>query len=108
QGQDQAAPAAEAATEEGSVAALEAEKAELRDKLLRTLADMENLRRRTEKEVADARSYGMAGFARDMLGVADNLRRAIESLPQEAVASAEGTLKALLDGIEITERDLLK
>ncbi len=106
--QDNVAPAAEAATEAGTVAALEAEKAELRDKLLRTLADMENLRRRTEREVADARSYGMAGFARDMLGVADNFRRAIESLPQEAVASAEGTLKALLDGIEITERDLLK
>jgi molecular chaperone GrpE len=107
--QDNVAPAAaEAATGADAIAALEAEKTELRDKLLRTLADMENLRRRTEREVADARSYGMAGFARDMLGVADNLRRAIESLPQEAVAAAEGTLKALLDGIEITERDLLK
>jgi len=105
--QDNNAPAAETAGAE-AIAALEAEKTELRDKLLRTLADMENLRRRTEREVADARSYGMAGFARDMLSVADNLRRAIESLPQEAVASAEGALKALLDGIEITERDLLK
>src|SRR5690606_38112120 len=91
--QDNIAPAAaEPATEADVIAALEAEKTELRDKLLRTLADMENLRRRTEREVADARSYGMAGFARDMLSVADNLRRAFENLPEEAVARAEGTL----------------
>jgi molecular chaperone GrpE len=90
------------------VAALEAEKAELKDKLLRALADMENLRRRTEKDLADARVYGVTRFARDMLDVADNLRRAIESVPAEARESADGAFKALLEGVDLTERDLQK
>jgi molecular chaperone GrpE len=90
------------------VAVLEAEKADLKDKLLRLMADMENLRRRTEREVADARTYAVANFARDMLNVADNVRRAIESVPEEAKAAAEGAFKGLIDGIDLTERDLLK
>jgi molecular chaperone GrpE len=90
------------------IAALEAERLDMKDKLLRTLADMENLRRRTEREVADARTYSVANFARDMLNVADNIRRALESVPEEAKASADGALKALIEGIELTERDLLK
>ena len=90
------------------VAVLEAEKADLKDKLLRLMADMENLRRRTEREVADARTYAVANFARDMLNVADNVRRAIESVPAEASRSAEGAFKGLIDGIDLTERDLLK
>jgi molecular chaperone GrpE len=88
------------------VAELEAERTDLRDKLLRTLADMENLRRRTEREAADARSYAVTSFARDMLTVADNIRRALESAPQGE--SQNGPLKALIEGIELTERDLLK
>jgi molecular chaperone GrpE len=90
------------------IAAIEAEKTELKDKVLRTLAEMENLRRRTEREVADARTYGVTGFARDMLTVADNVRRALETIPEELRASSEGPIKALLEGIELTERDLLK
>ena len=90
------------------IALLEAEKADLKDKLLRTLADMENLRRRTEREVADARLYGVTSFARDMLTVADNLRRALESLPAEARAAGGDQIKALVDGVELTERDFLK
>lgn len=90
------------------VAQLEAEKADLKDKLLRTLADMENLRRRTEREVADARTYGVTSFARDMLTVADNLRRALDSLPAEVRQSASEQVKALVDGVELTERDFLK
>jgi molecular chaperone GrpE len=90
------------------IAVLEAEKADLKDKLLRLMADMENLRRRTEREVADARSYAVANFARDMLNVADNVRRAIESVPDEARASAEGAFQSLIEGIDLTERDLLK
>ena len=86
------------------VAVLEAEKAELKDKLLRTLADMENLRRRTEREVADSRTYGITSFARDMLSVADNLRRALETVPAEL----RETAKTLIDGVELTERDLIK
>ncbi|QRE73133.1 nucleotide exchange factor GrpE [Methylobacterium aquaticum] len=100
--------APEAARTADAIAALEAEKLDLKDKLLRTLADMENLRRRTEREVADARTYAVTNFARDMLNAADNIRRALESVPAEARASAEGSLKALVDGIELTERDLLK
>ena len=90
------------------VAALEAEKAEIKDRLLRTLADMENLRRRTEREVADSRIYGVTSFARDMLTVADNLRRALENVPAEAREGAPEVLKALIEGVELTERDFLK
>lgn len=87
--------------------ALAVEVSTLKDKVLRTLADMENMRRRTEREVAEARAYGVTSFARDMLTVADNLRRALESVPAEARASADGPLKALVEGIELTERDFL-
>ena len=62
---------------------LESEKAELKDKLLRSLAEMENLRRRAERDLADARTYGVTRFARDMLDVTDNLRRAIDSIPEK-------------------------
>ena len=88
--------------------ALNAENAQLKDKALRTMADMENLRRRTEKEVVDARTYAVSSFARDMLTVADNMRRGIESVPQEQRTSADGALKTLLEGVELTERDLLR
>ncbi|MGD0640462.1 MAG: nucleotide exchange factor GrpE [Roseiarcus sp.] len=85
---------------------LNAENAELKDRLLRALAEMENLRRRTEREVADARTYGVAAFAREMLTVADNLSRALDSLPAEARAGADGALKSLIEGVELTARDL--
>ncbi len=85
---------------------LNAENGELKDRLLRALAEMENLRRRTEREVADARAYGVANLARDMLSVADNLARAVESFPAEERATADAALKALIEGVELTERDL--
>lgn len=84
------------------------EVAELKDRLLRTLADMENLRRRTEREVVDARAYGIAAFARDMLGVADNMRRALDAVGAEQREAADANLKGLIDGIELTERELHK
>ena len=87
---------------------LTAERDELKDRTLRTLAEMENLRRRTEREVADARSYAVTNFARDVLNVADNVRRALDSVPAEARDAAEGAFKGLIDGIELTERDLSK
>jgi molecular chaperone GrpE len=93
--------------EEGSVEALTKEVADARDKMLRTLAEMENLRRRTAKEVADARAYGITGFARDILEIADNLQRAIDALPAEAKASADPGIKAFVEGVELTERSLL-
>lgn len=84
---------------------LYAENAGLKDKLLRTLADMENLRRRTEKEVADAKAYGVAAMARDMLGFADNLARALASIPAEARAGAEPAVAGFIEGMEVTARD---
>jgi len=96
----------ETAPAEEAFEALQAERAELKDKLLRSFADMENLRRRTEREVADAKAYAVTAFARDMLNVADNLRRTLESVPQDAEAA--GPLKALVEGVELTERDFLK
>jgi molecular chaperone GrpE len=85
------------------VAALTKEIAELKDKHLRALAEMENLRRRGERELAEARLYFNMNFAREVLSVADNLRRAIEAQQQN-----DGGVKALLDGVELTERELLK
>src|SRR5215468_664856 len=82
------------------------EAAELKDKLLRTLAEMENLRRRTEREVADARVYGIASFARDVLAVGDNMDRALQALDSEIREKVDAGVKALLDGVELTEREL--
>ena len=91
-----------------ALAAALRESAELKDKVLRTLAEMENLRRRTEREVADARTYGIAGFARDVLGIADNMQRALDAARQELGGSTDPGVKTLLEGVELTERELLK
>ena len=88
-------------------AALAKEVAESKDRLLRALAEMENMRRRTDREVADARAYGVSGLARDLIGVADNLRRALEAAG-ESTAVIEGPAKALHEGVELIERELLK
>ena len=90
------------------IAALEKEAADLKDQLLRTLADMENLRRRTEREIADARIYAVTNFARDMVGAADNLTRAIAAVDVEARANGDPALIALVEGVELTERELMK
>jgi len=97
-------PAALASAE---LEALVAENADMRDRLLRTMADMENLRRRTEREKSDTARYGITNFARDVLTVGDNLRRTIEHLPAEA-ASQDPALKSFLEGVELTERELHK
>ncbi|HEX3495396.1 MAG TPA: nucleotide exchange factor GrpE [Methylocella sp.] len=86
---------------------LQLENAALKDKILRALAEMENQRRRTEREVADAKTYGVTTFALDMLTFADNLRRAVESVPPDAREQAGAALKALIEGLELTERDFL-
>ena len=86
---------------------LQMENTALKDKSLRTLAEMENLRRRTEREMADAKVYGITRFAQDMLTFADNLRRAVESVPAEAREAADPAVKAFIEGIEVTERDFL-
>lgn len=84
----------------------EEEIADLKDKLLRTLADMENLRRRSQKDREDALKYSAANFARDMLSVADNLRRAIESIPEEGDPDG-AALVGFIEGIALTEKELL-
>src|SRR6476620_1355079 len=86
--------------------ALVAENSDMRDRLLRTMADMENLRRRTDREKADTARYAISNFARDVLTVGDNLRRTIEHVPAEA-ASEDPALKSFLNGVELTERELL-
>jgi molecular chaperone GrpE len=93
--------------EEGSMELLVKEASESRDKMLRTLAEMENLRKRTAKEVADARAYGITGFARDILDIADNLQRALDAIPAEARETADAGIKAFIEGVELTERSLL-
>jgi molecular chaperone GrpE len=107
-----AAPENTPASEEARIAALveslSKENADSKDKLLRTLAEMENLRRRTEREIADSRTYAIASFARDILAVADNMDRALQALDTDLREKAEAGTKALLDGVELTERELLK
>jgi len=86
--------------------ALVAENADMKDRMLRTVAEMENLRKRTEREIADTRTYAIAGFARDMLAATDSLSRAMVVVPAEERANATGTLKSLIEGIELTEREM--
>jgi molecular chaperone GrpE len=88
------------------IEALNAENSQLKDRVLRTLAEMENLRRRTEREVSDAKTYGVTSFARDMLTVVDNLARALEHVPQEARTSADPAIRSMIEGVELTARDL--
>lgn len=120
QAKDERAPedieATEAAAEraEGSVDGdyeallrLMKENEDLKDRALRAAAEMENLRRRTARDVHDARAYAVANFARDMLSVSDNLRRALDAIPAEAAASGDAGFKALIEGVEITERAML-
>jgi len=102
---DPAPAATGSAPAEGDAAALAAE---LKDRLLRTLADMDNLRKRTAREVADAQLRGITSFAHDILGVADNMRRALDAVSPEARRGAQAAVTALIDGIELTERELLK
>ena len=93
--------------EPGSAEALTREVAEWRDKMLRTLAEMENLRQRTKREVADSKVYGITGFARDVLDIADNLQRALDAVPVETRELADPMLKTLIEGVVLTERSLL-
>jgi len=89
---------------EEQLAARDAEVADLKDRLLRQIAETENVRRRIEKEKVDAGQYAMAGFARDLLGVVDNFRRALAAVPAEARADA--TITSILVGVEMTDQEL--
>jgi molecular chaperone GrpE len=93
-------------SEADPVEALRVENAELKDRVLRTAAEMENLRKRMERDIADTRSYAISGFARDMLSATDALSRALMVLPAEARDSSDPTTKSLIEGIEMTEREM--
>ncbi|MCC0030731.1 MAG: nucleotide exchange factor GrpE [Brucellaceae bacterium] len=92
---------------EDFAAKLEAEKADLTERFVRLAADMDNLRKRTDRDIKDAKSYSIANFARDMLGVADNLRRALDAIPEDARNGEDAGFKALIEGVEMTERAML-
>jgi molecular chaperone GrpE len=87
--------------------ALKAEVESLKDQRLRALAEAENTRRRSERERAEASQYAVTKFARDMLGIADNFARALAAVPAEVRGAADPQLKAVLDGIEATDRQLI-
>lgn len=93
---------------EVQISELETQAAALKDKYLRAHAEMENTRRRAEKDVADARNFSIAGFARDMLAVADNLGRALQAVDPAIREAADNTFKTLLEGVELTNRELAK
>ncbi|MDE2385037.1 MAG: nucleotide exchange factor GrpE [Alphaproteobacteria bacterium] len=89
------------------IAALQDEVAQGKDRLLRLAAEMENLRKRTEREKAEATLYAATNFARDLLSVADNLGRALQALTQDERDRAGEVEKNLIAGVEMTERELL-
>ncbi len=90
---------------EEQLAAARAEAAQMKDQLLRAMAETENTRRRAARDRDDAQKYGVTNFAREMLTVADNLRRALEAIPADTLKSDEA-LKTLYDGVAATERQL--
>ncbi len=94
-----------AAPPEERIAALEAELADMKDRLLRALAETENVRRRAQREREDTQKYAVSGFARDLLATADNLRRALDSVPEAEIKDARA--RSLVDGVAATERELL-
>ncbi|MBN9305116.1 MAG: nucleotide exchange factor GrpE [Devosia sp. 67-54] len=94
------------APEADPVEALQKENADLKDRLLRLAAEMENLRKRMGREIEDTRAYAITKFARDMLTATDSLSRALVVLPAETRDTADGALKSLIDGIELTEREM--
>lgn len=96
-----------AATIAQEIEAIQNENADMKERLLRLAADMENLRSRTKREVNDAKAFAIANFARDMLGVNDNLRRALEAVTDEQREAAGEALKNLLEGVELTERSMI-
>ncbi|MEO0410900.1 MAG: nucleotide exchange factor GrpE [Pseudomonadota bacterium] len=85
---------------------MEAELADTKDRLMRAVAETENVRRRAEREKADANQYAVTKFARDLLSVADNLRRGLDAMPEEAQGE-DHPLKGLIAGLNMTEKELL-
>ncbi|GDX38367.1 protein GrpE [Methylocystaceae bacterium] len=97
----------EDATSVSDITALQKENADLKDRALRALAEVENIRRRAEREVTEAKLYGASNFAREMLAFADNLHRAIESVSQDVRSDLPPSIAAFIEGVELTEKDFL-
>jgi molecular chaperone GrpE len=87
--------------------ALRTENTELKDRVLRALADAENTRRIAAREKQDASQYAVTRFARDMVAIADNFARALAALPADKMQSADPAVRAVIEGVEATERQLL-
>ena len=98
---------ADPATAPDPVAVLKAEIESLRDQRLRALAEAENIRRRAEREKTEASQYAVTKFARDMVSIADNFSRALAACPPELRETADPQIKAVLDGVEATDRQLM-
>lgn len=97
----------EDATSVSDITALQKENADLKDRALRAFAEVENIRRRAEREVTEAKLYGASNFAREMLAFADNLHRAIESVSQDVRSDLPPSIAAFIEGVELTEKDFL-
>jgi molecular chaperone GrpE len=97
----------EPATATGSFEELDRELSHTNDQLLRALAEMDNMRKRSEREVISARAYGTTAFARDIIGVVDNMHRAMQSLGDELRSQADDATRALPEGVELTQRELI-
>ena len=98
------APEGDAPAEEEPLASLQAELSETKDRMLRAMADVENMRRRATRDTDEARKYAVTGFARELLEVADNLARALQSVPDDAKDNEQ--VKPLIEGIELTQKSL--
>lgn len=90
-----------------TVAALEKERDALKDNLLRALAETDNVRKRANRQIEDARLYAVEKFARDLLNVADNLSRALDAVPEAARAELADTVKTALEGVDLTQKELV-
>ncbi|GBG24553.1 GrpE protein-like, mitochondrial [Hondaea fermentalgiana] len=110
QQEEQTGAGAELEELQGKVSALQEELKDAKDQTLRTLAEMENVRQRTQKDIESRTTYANSKFAKSLLDVADNLTRALESVPQEALEGedANAHLKSLYEGISMTEKELSK
>ncbi|MGB4106392.1 MAG: nucleotide exchange factor GrpE [Alphaproteobacteria bacterium] len=106
-GAEAPAPSGPDAKTDAKIISLQEELAKTKDQMLRALAEAENSRKRALKERDDVSKYAITGFARDLLNVSDNLKRALDAVPREALAT-DPLLKNLVEGIEATQRDLQK
>jgi molecular chaperone GrpE len=89
------------------IASLEKERDELKDNMLRALAETDNVRKRANRQIEDARVYAVEKFARDLLAVSDNLQRAIDSVSADVRASLPDSVRTALEGVELTQKELV-